>query len=140
MGSGSTISRAVVQSAGEAYRLPAAVVIEEFKLAPVLHSLLRYTHTLITQMSQKAVCNRHHSLDQQLWQWLLLRKPNRLATCEFIWVMTTSNAFAGSTRSGLGAASGRRMFSPKASDLDLALPQMGLYRRNVLTHEFDCGL
>ena len=72
MGGESTPSRAVVQSAGEGYRLEAAVIKEEFKRAPVLHLLLRYTQALITQMSQTAVCNRHHSLDQQLCRWLLL--------------------------------------------------------------------
>jgi CRP-like cAMP-binding protein len=72
MGGGSTPSRAVVQSAGEAFRLSARVIQEEFKRAPVLHLLLRYTQALITQMSQTAVCNRHHSLDQQLCRWLLL--------------------------------------------------------------------
>jgi CRP-like cAMP-binding protein len=72
MGGGSTPSRGVVQSAGKGYRLPAAALKEEFKLAPVLHLLLRYTQALITQMAQTAVCNRHHSLDQQLCRWLLL--------------------------------------------------------------------
>ena len=72
MGGGSTTSRAVVQSAGTAYRLPAAMLKEEFKLGPVLHLFLRYTQALITQMTQTAVCNRHHSLDQQLCRWLLL--------------------------------------------------------------------
>ncbi len=72
MGGESTPSRAVVQSAGQAYRLPAAAIKSEFKRAPVLHLLLRYTQALITQMSQTAVCNRHHSLDQQLCRWLLL--------------------------------------------------------------------
>jgi CRP-like cAMP-binding protein len=72
MGGGSTTSRAVVQSAGKAYRLPAAMLAEEFKLPPVLHLLLRYTQALITQMAQTAVCNRHHTLDQQLCRWLLL--------------------------------------------------------------------
>jgi CRP-like cAMP-binding protein len=72
MGGGSTISRAVVQSAGQGYRLPGAVLIEEFKREPVFHLLLRYTQALITQMAQTAVCNRHHSLDQQLCRWLLL--------------------------------------------------------------------
>ena len=72
MGGGSTTSRAVVQSAGEAYRLPSAMLQEEFKLGPVLHLFLRYTQALITQMTQTAVCNRHHSLDQQLCRWLLL--------------------------------------------------------------------
>ena len=72
MGGGSTPSRGVVQSAGTAYRLPAATIKEEFNRVPVLHLLLRYTQALITQMAQTAVCNRHHSLDQQLCRWLLL--------------------------------------------------------------------
>jgi CRP-like cAMP-binding protein len=72
MGGESTPSRAVVQSAGQAWRLPAAAIKSEFKRAPVLHLLLRYTQALITQMAQTAVCNRHHSLDQQLCRWLLL--------------------------------------------------------------------
>ena len=73
MGGGSTPSRAVVQSAGTGYRLRAAVVKDEFEHShPVMHLLLRYTQALITQMSQTAVCNRHHSLDQQLCRWLLL--------------------------------------------------------------------
>ena len=73
MGGGSTPSRAVVQSGGRGYRVPAAFVQQEFNSShPVMHLLLRYTQALITQMSQTAVCNRHHSLDQQLCRWLLL--------------------------------------------------------------------
>jgi CRP-like cAMP-binding protein len=73
MGGESTPSRAVVQSAGHGFRLRAALMKVEFDRAgPVLHLLLRYTQALITQMSQTAVCNRHHSLDQQLCRWLLL--------------------------------------------------------------------
>lgn len=72
MGGESTSSRAVVQSAGHGFRMPARVLKEEFKRAPVLHLLLRYTQALITQMAQTAVCNRHHSIDQQLCRWLLL--------------------------------------------------------------------
>ncbi|MDP1687794.1 Crp/Fnr family transcriptional regulator, partial [Hydrogenophaga sp.] len=73
MGGGSTPSRAVVQSSGMGYRLPAEVVQAEFERSgPVMHLLLRYTQALITQMSQTAVCNRHHTLDQQLCRWLLL--------------------------------------------------------------------
>ena len=72
MGGESTPSRAVVQSAGQGWRLPAAAIKSEFKRAPVLHLMLRYTQALITQMAQTAVCNRHHSLDQQLCRWLLL--------------------------------------------------------------------
>jgi CRP-like cAMP-binding protein len=73
MGGGSTPSRAVVQSAGHGFRLKADLMKDEFdKGGPVLHLLLRYTQALITQMSQTAVCNRHHSLDQQLCRWLLM--------------------------------------------------------------------
>jgi len=73
MGGGSTPSRAVVQSAGSGLRLNARMLKEEFdQNGPVLHLLLRYTQALITQMAQTAVCNRHHSLDQQLCRWLLL--------------------------------------------------------------------
>jgi CRP-like cAMP-binding protein len=73
MGGGSTPSRAVVQSAGEGFRMSAHAMKEEFNRAgPVMHLLLRYTQALITQMAQTAVCNRHHSLDQQLCRWLLL--------------------------------------------------------------------
>jgi CRP-like cAMP-binding protein len=73
MGGGSTPSRAVVQSAGQGFRVRSQFIKEEFDHAgAVMHLLLRYTQALITQMSQTAVCNRHHSLDQQLCRWLLL--------------------------------------------------------------------
>ena len=73
MGGESTLSRAVVQSAGHGVRLKARFMKEEFDRAgPVMHLLLRYTQALITQMAQTAVCNRHHTLDQQLCRWLLL--------------------------------------------------------------------
>jgi CRP-like cAMP-binding protein len=73
MGGESTPSRAVVQSAGQGCRLKAQTMKAEFDRAgPVLHLLLRYTQALLTQMAQTAVCNRHHSLDQQLCRWLLL--------------------------------------------------------------------
>ncbi len=73
MGGDTTPNRAVVQSAGLGHRLAAQVIKAEFsRSAPVLHLLLRYTQALITQMAQTAVCNRHHSIDQQLCRWLLL--------------------------------------------------------------------
>ncbi|MDE1947817.1 MAG: Crp/Fnr family transcriptional regulator [Burkholderiales bacterium] len=73
MGGESTPSRAVVQSAGCGFRLKAQTIKDEFnRFGPVMHLLLRYTQALITQMAQTAVCNRHHSLDQQLCRWLLL--------------------------------------------------------------------
>ncbi len=73
MGGESTPSRAVVQSAGVGFRMEAQTMKEEFnRVGVVLHLLLRYTQALITQMAQTAVCNRHHTLDQQLCRWLLL--------------------------------------------------------------------
>jgi CRP-like cAMP-binding protein len=73
MGGETTPSRAIVQSAGYAYRLTGARLKQEFKRhGEMLHILLRYTQSLLTQMSQTAVCNRHHTLDQQLCRWLLL--------------------------------------------------------------------
>jgi CRP-like cAMP-binding protein len=73
MGGETTPSRAIVQSAGMGFRLKGNVVKEEFnRSGPTMHLLLRYTQALITQMTQTAACNRHHSLDQQLCRWLLL--------------------------------------------------------------------
>ena len=73
MGGETTPSRAIVQSAGFAYRLGSRAIKEEFgRHGQMLHLLLRYTQALITQMAQTAVCNRHHSVDQQLCRWLLL--------------------------------------------------------------------
>ena len=72
MGGESTPSRAVVQSAGQGFRLKSQAMKDEFIWLPVLHLMLRYTQALITQMAQTAACNRHHSLDQRLCRWLLL--------------------------------------------------------------------
>jgi CRP-like cAMP-binding protein len=73
LGGGSTPSRAVVQSAGGAFRLKAHLMKEEFnRSGSVMSLLLRYTQALITQMAQTSACNRHHTLDQQLCRWLLL--------------------------------------------------------------------
>ena len=93
MGGGSTPSRAVVQTAGHGFRLRSATVREHFEKAGALMQIfLRYTQALITQMSQTAACNRHHSLDQQLCRWLLLsldrrRGPNLEMTQELIATM-----------------------------------------------------
>ncbi len=82
MGGGSTSSRALIQCAGGAYRLSAALMKLEFDSGgPVLHLLLRYTQALMTQMVQTAACNKHHSLDQQLCRWLLL-SLDRLPSAE----------------------------------------------------------
>ena len=73
MGGGTTTSRGVVQSAGHAFRLPAALMtVEVDKGGALLHLLLLYSQALMTQMGQTAVCNRHHSVDKQLCRWLLL--------------------------------------------------------------------
>lgn len=73
MGGGSTPSRAVVQSAGRGFRLRSSAIKEAFgRNAPVMHLMLRYTQALIAQMTQTAVCNRHHTVDKQFCRWLLL--------------------------------------------------------------------
>jgi CRP-like cAMP-binding protein len=84
MGGDSTSSRAVVQNAGYGFRISAEIIKQEFNnAAPVLHLLLRYTQALITQMTQTAACNKHHSLDQQLCRWLLLTL-DRLSSDELV--------------------------------------------------------
>jgi CRP-like cAMP-binding protein len=84
MGGSTTPSSAVVQIAGDAYRLEARLLNQEFKRAGVMqHVLLRYTQALITQMSQTAVCNRHHSVEQQLCRWLL-STLDRVPAREFV--------------------------------------------------------
>jgi CRP-like cAMP-binding protein len=100
MGGESTTSRAVVQSAGEGFRLPAQAIKDEFKRAPVLHLMLRYTQALITQMSQTAVCNRHHSLDQQLCRWLLL-SLDRLSGNELVMTQELIANMLGVRREGV---------------------------------------
>ena len=101
MGGGSTPSRAVVQSAGHGYRLNAMTMKEEFDRAgPVLHLLLRYTQALITQMAQTAVCNRHHSLDQQLCRWLLL-SLDRLEGVELVMTQELIANMLGVRREGV---------------------------------------
>ena len=107
MGGETTSSRAVVQNAGYAYRAPAALIKREFNRGGALQLLLlRYTQALITQMSQTAVCNRHHSLEQQLCRWLLLsvdRLPsNRLEMTEAL----IANML-GVPGAGVSAAAGR---------------------------------
>jgi CRP-like cAMP-binding protein len=101
MGGDSTSSRAVVQSAGSGLRLKAQIVKEDFNRAgPVLHLLLRYTQALITQMAQTAVCNRHHSLDQQLCRWLLL-SLDRLKSNELVMTQELIANMLGVRREGV---------------------------------------
>jgi CRP-like cAMP-binding protein len=103
MGGETTPSRAVVQSAGQGYRLTSRMIKEEFNHAPVLHLLLRYTQALITQMSQTAVCNRHHSLDQQLCRWLLL-SLDRLQGPELVMTQELISKMLGVRREGVTEA------------------------------------
>lgn len=106
MGGESTPSRAVVQSAGQGFRLRARSMIEEFNRAgPVLHLLLRYTQALITQMSQTAVCNRHHTLDQQLCRWLLL-SLDRLQGDDLVMTQELIANMLGVRREGVTEAAG----------------------------------
>jgi CRP-like cAMP-binding protein len=101
MGGESTPSRAVVQSGGDGFRLRAQMMKDEFNRAgPVLHLLLRYTQALITQMAQTAVCNRHHTLDQQLCRWLLL-SLDRLETNELVMTQELIANMLGVRREGV---------------------------------------
>ena len=122
MGGQSTPSRAVVQSAGEGFRLPANLMMKEFNRAgPAMHLLLRYTQALITQMAQTAVCNRHHTLDQQLCRWLLL-SLDRLQGNDIVMTQELISNMLGVRREGVTEAAG-------------ALQHAGLihYRRGRIT-------
>ena len=106
MGGESTTSRAVVQSAGHAYQWPAKLLQDEFRRGgPMQHLLLRYTQALLTQMAQTAVCNRHHSLDQQLCRWLLL-SLDRLDGTELVMTQQLIADMLGVRREGVTEAAG----------------------------------
>jgi CRP-like cAMP-binding protein len=107
MGGETTPSRAVVQSKGNGYRLRASVLKTEFALGGSLQYLsLRYTQALITQMAQTAVCNRHHTLDQQLCRWLLL-SLDRLPGNELLMTQELISNMLGVRREGVTAAAGK---------------------------------
>ncbi len=107
MGGETTPSRAVVQSAGHGYRLKAQLLKNEFgRFGLMMHLLLRYTQALITQMSQTAVCNRHHSIDQQLCRWLLL-SLDRLASNELTMTQELIANMLGVRREGVTEAAGK---------------------------------
>ena len=107
MGGESTPSRAVVQSAGNGYRVKANIVKKEFALGGELqHLALRYTQALITQMAQTAVCNRHHSLEQQLCRWLLL-SLDRLPGNELRMTQELISNMLGVRREGVTEAAGK---------------------------------
>ena len=107
MGGETTPSRAVVQSAGHGYRLRAAVLKKAFEAGGELqHLLLRYTQALITQMTQTAVCNRHHAVDQQLCRWLLL-SLDRLPGNELVMTQELIANMLGVRREGVTEAAGK---------------------------------
>ena len=122
MGGNTTPSRAIVQSAGSAFRLSGQLLKREFTRAgPMQLLLLRYTQALITQMAQTAVCNRHHSIDQQLCRWLLL-SLDRLASNELRMTQELIANMLGVRREGVTEAAGK-------------LQRAGLihYRRGTIT-------
>jgi len=107
MGGTSTTNRAIVQNAGSAYRLTQGKISEEFiRHGEMLHILLRYTQALITQMSQTAVCNRHHSVDQQLCRWLLL-SLDRLDSNKLTMTQELIANMLGVRREGVTEAAGK---------------------------------
>jgi len=107
MGGGTTPSRALVQSAGEAFQLKGDALKKEFERHNGLQNLLlRYTQALITQMSQTAVCNRHHSVEQQLCRWLLL-SLDRLSTNELTMPQELIANMLGVRREGVTEAAGK---------------------------------
>jgi CRP-like cAMP-binding protein len=107
MGGGSTPSRAVVQTGGYGYRLPVRILMEEFNRAgAVMRLLLRYTQALLTHMSQTAVCNRHHTVEQQLCRWLLLTL-DRLTSNELTMTQELIANMLGVRREGVTEAAGR---------------------------------
>lgn len=107
MGGESTTNRAVVQSAGQAYRLDGHRLKQEFNRSGAMqHLLLRYTQALLTQMSQTAVCNRHHSVDQQLCRWLLL-SLDRLFSNNLVMTQELIANMLGVRREGVTEAAGK---------------------------------
>src|SRR5690348_6451535 len=107
MGGETTPSRAVVQSAGDGYRLRGSLLKKEFERGGALqHPLLRYTQALITQMTQTAVCNRHHSVDQQLCRWLLL-SLDRLPSDKLVMTQELIANMLGVRREGVTEAAGK---------------------------------
>lgn len=107
MGGETTPSRAIVQSAGFGYRLKAQLLKDEFhRGGSTMHLLLRYTQALITQMAQTAVCNRHHSVDQQLRRWLLL-SLDRLSSNNLVMTQELIANMLGVRREGVTEAAGK---------------------------------
>jgi len=107
MGGDTTPSSAVVQTAGHAYRLEGRVLKQEFNRAGMMQRLLlRYTQALITQMSQTTVCNRHHSVEQQLCRWLLMAL-DRVPSRELVMTQELVAGMLGVRREGITEAAGQ---------------------------------
>jgi CRP-like cAMP-binding protein len=107
MGGNTTPSSAVVQTAGHAYRLERRLIKQEFdRGGPTQHLLLRYTQALITQVTQTAVCNRHHSVEQQLCRWLLLTL-DRVSSRELVMTQELVASMLGVRREGITDAAGK---------------------------------
>jgi CRP-like cAMP-binding protein len=106
MGGNTTPSRATVQTGGHGYRLRGKLMMEEFDRAgPMMRLMLRYTQALMTQMSQTAVCNRHHSLEQQLSRWLL-STLDRLPSSELTITQELIASMLGVRREGITESAG----------------------------------
>jgi CRP-like cAMP-binding protein len=107
MGGDTTPSSAVVQTAGVAYRLERHWLMQEFQRSgALLHLLLRYTQALMTQMTQTAVCNRHHSVEQQLCRWLLVTL-DRIPSGQIVVTQELVASMLGVRREGVTEAAGR---------------------------------
>lgn len=131
MGGETTPSRAVVQSAGQCLRMKASFLKSEFdKSMPVMHLLLRYTQALLTQMTQTAVCNRHHTLDQQLCRWLLL-SMDRLTGNHLVMTQELIANMLGVRREGVTEAAGRLQ---KAGLISYARGKIEVLDRTGLEH------
>ena len=136
MGGDTTPSSAVVQTAGHAYRMEGQLLKDEFNRAGLMQRLLlRYTQALLTQMAQTAVCNRHHSLEQQLCRWLLLTL-DRLPTNELIMTQELVDSMLGVRREGITEAAGKLqragLISYRRGHIS------GLDRHGLETHACEC--
>ncbi|KXS30918.1 MAG: Transcriptional regulator, Crp/Fnr family [Candidatus Gallionella acididurans] len=144
MGGNTTPSRATVQTGGWGYRLKARAMLEEFDRAgPLMRLMLRYTQALMTQMSQTAVCNRHHSVEQQLCRWLLLTL-DRLTSNELTMTQELIAGMLGVRREGITEAAGHlqqaRIISYRRGHISV-IDRSGLEARtcecyNVVRKEF----
>ncbi len=145
MGAGSTPSRDVVCSAGRGFRLRTSVLLEDFNRSPaVMHLVLRYTQALLTQTSQLAVCNRHHSLEERLCNWLLLRL-DRLESNHIAVTQEQIASLLGVRRESITAAAGRlqkaKLITYRRGHIEV-LDRQGLEARScecyrVVKNEYD---